>query len=140
MTSSAIRSQGSTIALSDGASPEVYTAIPNIVSFPTPSPEAADIDVSDLSSTAKEYLVGLIDNGEITLAGFYGPNEASHNTLQAAAGSTTLYNFRVTLADVSPNQTITFSARVKAFRLTTAVDEAVAMEIVLRTSGAATWS
>lgn len=141
MTSSAIRSQGTTIAyLNTAVSPQVYVSVANIISFPTPSPEAPDIPVSNLSSTAAEFLVGLVDNGEITLAGHYNPNEASHSTLRAAAGTTTIYAFKITLDDVSPQQEITFNARVRAFRVNVGVDEPVNMEIVLRTTGAASWS
>lgn len=141
MTSTAIRSQSSTIARKDTTvSPNVYNTIPNIVGFPTPSPEAADLDVTDLSSTAREYLSGLEDNGELALTGFYNPNETEHALLQARVGSNTTDEYKITLADVSPQQQITFTARVKAFRVTLGVDEPVNMEIVLRVSGAATWS
>lgn len=142
MASTAIRALGSTIArLDTTVSPNTYNTINNITGFPAPSPEAPDIDVSDLGSSAREYLVGLKDNGEITLTGFYNPNDAEHGVLQAAAGNADSYTFRITLADVSPQQTIDFTARVKAFRIPPLeVDGAVPMEIVLRTTGTATWS
>ena len=42
-------------------------AIPGVTGIPVAAPSATKIDTSDLDSTAKEYLTGLVDNGSFSL-------------------------------------------------------------------------
>jgi hypothetical protein len=42
-------------------------AIPSVTAVPISTPSASNIDVTDLDSTAKEFIVGLVDNGSFTL-------------------------------------------------------------------------
>lgn len=68
MSSNALESQGMTIARGDGATPtEVFTTIPEVKSISGPDGSANEIDVTDLSSSAKEFRMGLQDEGNITL-------------------------------------------------------------------------
>ena len=49
------------------ASTYALVAIPGATSIPLAAPSSSKIDVTDLDSTAKEYLVGLVDNGSFTI-------------------------------------------------------------------------
>lgn len=140
MTSTAQKSQGATIAVGNGASPEVFTTIANITGIGGPNLEAPDIDVSDLSSTFREYLLGLPDAGTLELSGFYSQANTQHQTLRDAVQAGTAYNFKITLTEGSPLETVTVSARVMAWSMNIAVDEAVSMEMSLKISGAPTFS
>ena len=55
MSSNALESQGMAIKRGDGASPEVFTTIPEVRSINGPDGSASEIDVSDLSSTSREF-------------------------------------------------------------------------------------
>lgn len=48
--------------------------------------EAGEIDVTDLDSTAMEYLTGLKDNGSLTLNVNWDPQNTSHQTVDALVG------------------------------------------------------
>lgn len=132
MTSSAITSQGTTVAVGDGASPEVFTTIPNVRAGTGPEKTANDIDVSDLSSAAREFIQGLEDNGTVSLEGFWDSAQTTHQNLRDDAGSNTARNYKITFSDMS---SITFSARVSNWNLDFSVDEAVGMSATLKVSG-----
>jgi len=137
MPSTAIKSQGATLGRGDAASPEVYTAIANIQSFNLSGVEANDIDVTDLSSTGKEFLQGLEDPGSVDITGFYDSANTSHQAIRDAVGGSTVTNYRVTLSDSS---TITFAALVQSFALDIAVDGAVELSATLKISGGITYA
>lgn len=137
MPSTAIRSQGAVIALGDGASPEVFTDIANVTSISGPTLAASDIEVTDLSSAAKEFLQGLEDPSVVTLTCYYASANTQHQTMRDRVGSNTADNYRITLSDAS---TISFSARVNEFSLDLGVDAAVGMSLSLKISGAVTFS
>lgn len=132
MTSSAIKAQSTTIAVGDAASPEVFTTIPNINSIGGPQKSANDIDVTDLSSTAREFLQGLEDNGQIQLSGYWDSSQTTHQNLRDDCGANTARNYKITFSDSS---TIIASARVMEWNLDTSVDEAVVMNCSLKISG-----
>lgn len=140
MASTAQKSQGATIGKGDGASPEVFTTIANITSISGPNLEATDIEVTDLSSTAKEFLQGLEDSGTIDLEGFYDQTNTEHQEMRDNVGANTAVNYQITLTQGSPQETIQFSARVMSFSLGQSVDEAVTVSMSLKIDGAVTWS
>ena len=63
----ALATQGITVKVGDGAMTEVFTTIAEVTGFSGPTTEAAEIETTTLSSTAKEFIAGLVDNGEVTL-------------------------------------------------------------------------
>lgn len=137
MSSTALQSQGMTIAVSDAASPEVYTTIANVSSISGPGGSASEIDVTDLSSTAKEFRLGLQDEGEVSLEMQYVPANVQHALLRTLRTGGTSRNFRITFTD-SPQTTWTFLAFVKSFSVSNAVDAVTTVSVSLRVSGAIT--
>ncbi len=136
MVSTAVKSQGATLALLGGGSPE-YTTVANINNISLTGVEASDIDVTDLSSAAREFLQGLEDPGSIDITGFYDYSNAQHVLMRDAVGGSTASTYKITLSD---GHTIIFSALVSSFTLDVAVDGAVEMNMTLKISGAITWS
>ncbi len=59
-------------------------AIPSITAIPIATPSASNIDVTDLDSDAKEFVIGLVDNGSFTLT----LNHISYGQTGAAAYET----------------------------------------------------
>ena len=137
MSSSALETQGVLIKVGDAASPEVFSLIPEIVSFDGPGGSASEIDVSDLASTAKEFRLGLKDEGDFTFEMMYLPNDTQHQLLQTARTNRTLTSFEITLTD-SPASVMTFSAFVREFSLSGSVDDVIRGNVGLRISGAVT--
>ena len=93
MSSSALDSQGVIISYLSVDSPTTYTAIPEVVNIQGPGGQANEIDVTDLNSTAKEFRMGLQDEGSITMDILYIPANASHAALRTARAGQTLTGF-----------------------------------------------
>ena len=137
MSISALEAQGMDIQLSDDASPEVYTSIGQINSITGPDGSAAEIDVTDLSSSAKEFKMGLADEGSVTLEGFYIPTDTQHAALRTKKNSRVTGNFKIVFTD-SPQTTWSFAAYVTGLSLTAGVDAALTGSITLRITGSIT--
>jgi hypothetical protein len=133
----AIKSQGCGIFISDGASPEVYTEIPDVMSITGPDGSASEIDVTCLDSTAKEWLMGLPDEGTIGLDLVWGgeTNNTNQVALRTARANQTITNFQMKLTD-SPQSTYSFAAYVTGWSLSLGVDDAVKCTVTLRITGA----
>jgi hypothetical protein len=134
----AIETQGTTFGVSaTGTSPITYTTIGGIMTFDGLDGEAATIDVTNLSSTSKEYLMGLQDNGNITLNGSFLSGDAGQDLLRTAKGNRSLHYFKVTFSDASY---ITFGGFVKSATVSGGVDAAVDTTFSVLISGNVTYS
>jgi len=137
MSGNALVSQGMTIGIGDGASPEVYTTIADVISISGPGGSSAVIDTTDLSSTAKEKRMGLPDEGQVTLEINYIPANVQHALLRSTRAAQTLVNFRITFTD-SPMTTWTFAANVLGFSISNAVDAVTTASVTLEVTGSIT--
>lgn len=113
--------------------------------------QADDIDITNLSSTAKEYLVGLVDNGEMTLQLNLDPQDANHQDLFAKAGDGVRYPCLIGLSDgttpptalggalvppaASARSSFGFVASIKSFRFGAKANDAIRVTCTLRLSG-----
>ena len=79
MSSTAIIAQGITIARMGTTA---FETIPNVVSFQGPGGQAQVIDVTNLSSTAKEKRMGLRDEGSLSLTLHFDPDNTVHDGLR----------------------------------------------------------
>lgn len=136
-SSNALDSQGMTIASGDGASPEVFTSIAEIGSIDGPGGQANEIDVTDLSSTAKEFRQGLQDEGDVTCDFNFIPQNTQHALLRTDKSNQTLRNYRITFTD-SPATTWTFNAFVKGLSISNGVDDVTKGSLTLRVTGGIT--
>lgn len=134
-----LNSQGVLLKRGDGASPEVFTTIGEAKSIQGPGGSATEIDITNLSSTAKEIQPGLKDEGQITLELNLDTSDAQQTGLRTDRDNQTLRNFTLTLTD-SPATVLSFSAYVLGFSIAAAVDDIISASVTLRVSGAVTWS
>lgn len=137
MSSNALVSQGMTIAIGDGASPEVFTTINDVTDISGPDGGASEIDTTDLSSTAKEFRLGLIDNGNVSMAMNFQPKDTQHALLRTKSISGVQANYRITFTD-SPATTWTFAAFVKGVPINNSVDGVTTANVTLRITGSIT--
>ncbi len=141
MSSNAIDAQGTILAIGDGATPtETFTTIPEITSIQGPGGSASEIDVTDLSSSAKEFRMGLQDEGQITLEMNWIPTNTQHKQLMTDRANQTLRNFKLTYNDYpsGTDTTKTFSAFVMSITESQGVDAVLKASVTLRVSGAIT--
>ena len=133
MSVNALKAQGTLLKLGAG-SPLVYTSIAEINSFNGPGGSAAIIDTTDLSSTAKEKVPGLHDNGQLSFECNLLPSNTQHAALRTAKENGTLCSFQLIFTDTG--STIwTFSAYVTNFSVSGAVDGVVKASVTLEITG-----
>lgn len=137
MVSTAVKSQGALLGKDAGTSPIAYTTVANINTISLSGVQAGEIDVTDLSSTAKEFLQGLEDPGTVEINGFYDYTNTEQAAMRDAVGGSSSSLYQITLSDT---HTIQFSALVQSFAMEVAVDGAVEMSMSLKITGAITWS
>jgi Ubiquitin-activating enzyme E1 FCCH domain len=98
------------------------------------SGQTSDIDVTDLSSTAMEYVGGLADNGEFNISVQTNDTDVGQQALQSNRLATGLNSvFTVTLKNGKKR---TFSGYVKQFSEEGGVNNVLMSNIVIRISGA----
>lgn len=127
-------SQGVTLARGDGADPEVFTPVAEIISISGPSGSASVIDTSHLGSTFVEKLMGLPDEGQITFECNFVGGDTAQEGLRTDRTSRTLRNFKITLTD-DPATTLSFSAYVLSLPLNIAVNDKITQSVTLEVSG-----
>lgn len=137
-TSTAISAQGTIVQIENNASPGEYVTINNVKSFSDlEGGSAGEIDVTDMTSTAKEFLVGLRDNGSVTLNVLHRRNDPGQMMVEDRRedGAVTGFKFTLPTLDVA-----TFNGLVKKFSKSGGVDQAVAGSIEIRVTGDVTWA
>lgn len=83
----ALKTQGTEIyILDDTDSGNEVRKIGQITGFSGVGGQAGEIDVTDMDSTAREFLAGLKDNGTVSINVNWDPQDASHTTLDALVG------------------------------------------------------
>lgn len=108
------------------ATPVAWTPIGNLTTFKGFDGQANEIDKTNLSSVAKEFMLGLQDFGHFTFDVDKDFTDAGQLACDAAKRAGTLKNFKLTL----PNgKTATFSGYVKNSPLDGGVDQ------ILKTTG-----
>lgn len=113
-----------------------YTGVSNLRTFSGLDGQASEIDVTNLSSAAKEIRLGLVDYGQIQLEADHDLTNAGQARLQAqyVAGSLTPFVLALPNGD-----TASFHAFVRKFSLQGGVDQVVRRQIDLRITGPVSW-
>lgn len=135
--SSAVVTNGTTLRVGDGGSPEIFTAVAEVVDIAQPGAEAGEVDVTHLLSSAKEFKGGLRDFGSGTITINSIPGNALQNQLEDDNATGVIRNYRIVLPDTVNG--VSFAAFVKSFKRTQiAIDAPLRAEVVLRATGAVT--
>lgn len=134
----AIESQGITIQYTVGSPTGSLTGIANVTGFSGPSGSASVIDTTSLSSTAKEKLMGLPDEGQFSLDLNLDPDATSHIALRTARAARSRVEFKVNFTDATP-ASMTFWGYVLGFQPSGAVDQQVKVSVTIEIDGPVTW-
>lgn len=137
MSDNALESQGMTLAidLTPATSPVTYTTIPDCKDINFRTGSATVIDVTDLSSLAKQKRMGLQDEGQLTFTLNFIPKQVTHAELLAAKADRLARNFRVTLTDASPVTRYDFKGFVLSVPLSGAVDGVLESSVTVEITG-----
>ena len=134
MSSNALPSQGMKIGIGSG-SPLTYNDIPEVVSFSGPGGSGQVIDVTNLSSTAIEKVMGLPDEGQLSFEMNYVPANTYHAALRTARAAKTLTKFKLTFTDTGAMEW-TFDAYVTNFTVSGGVNSTIKAAVTLEVTGA----
>jgi len=134
--SKAISSHPTMIDIGDGAEPEVFTKIGDVMGFQGPGGSAKVIDSTHLESTAKEKRMGLMDEGQFAMDIAYA-DDAGQKAARDARSAQRLANFKVEFSDGS---SAAFTGFVLEFSVNGAVDDIVKGKITVEISGPVTWT
>lgn len=130
-----ILAQGTIFTIDDaGGNPVVIECIN---SFTGMTGEAADIDVTCLSSEAREFRQGLQDFGDFTIELMRDPAQAGQVELEAAKAAQATRTFILTLPS---GDIATFEGYVKSLTLEGSTDAAVTGTANIKISGPVVWS
>jgi len=135
MSSNAISSLGALLKIGDGASAEVFTAIPELRSITGPTMTAENIDVSHLGSTSgyRDYISGFKEAGEIS--GEVNWTQAGYATLLTLFESGDLKNFQLIFSDGTDYE---FTGRITALPITAQTGDAVRFNLTIKITGSFT--
>lgn len=134
-----ILTNGTTFTIDNSGSSPV--TVGNIVSFSGLDGEAADIDITTLSSTSKEFRQGLQDWGNFSIEFIRDPDDAGQAELLDAKSNQDQRTCILTLNDVVTSNVFTFEAVVKSVSINGAgVDDVVRGTANLKVTGDVTLS
>lgn len=119
------------------AAPTAYTKINGLLSFDGFDGAASDIDVTDLDSTAMEYISGLKDEGKFGFEAKVLKADAGQIALRAARTSGAITGMKLTLPDAS---VATFNVLVKSMPTSGGVNAVMKGKIDTKISGPVVWS
>lgn len=138
MTSSAFWAYGSTLQLGDGATPEVFTSIAEIVELTPPQMSRDEIDVTSHSSSDgyREFIAGMRDGGEVSFRANWLPTDATHDGatgLLETFNDNATHNWKIILPNTLA--TISFSGFLTAFEPDTPLEEQGQLSGTIKVSG-----
>ena len=132
-----ITTQGAQIRVSDGASPEVFTAIGCVTDFQGPSGSRQVIDTTCLDSTGRGKNVGIPDYGQVQFNLIFDPSDTSQIAVWNDFKSGTREKYRLVIP-TSPEDYIEFNAYVLSFSVNAQIDDVFRASATLEIDGAVT--
>jgi hypothetical protein len=114
-------------------------SVGQVVGFNGPTGSANVIDASHLGSTAKEKMIGLRDEGQITLDCNLAPSDMGQVKLRECRAARTQGNWAIKMTDTAITM-LNGHGYVSGFSVTGAVDQIVKASITIEISGAVTYS
>lgn len=119
------------------ATPVTYTQIKEVKSYSGFDGQASEIDITNFDSTAKEFRLGLVDEGGFSFEMAQLNSDPGQAALRASRNAGTLKSYKLTL----PNAEVaTFTAYAKSLPSSGGVDDVIKSSVSLRISGSVAWA
>ena len=138
--SQAFTGVGTQLQVGNGASPEVFTKIEELLTIGGPELSTEQVEVTSLDSTGgyKEYKPGLRDGGQVS----FDMNWIA-STLQEQVrddiSDGTARNYKIVWPN-SPSTSVVFNASVVSVSFNTEPNSAVTASVALQINGAPVWA
>lgn len=133
MSTNAIAAQGTKLYVGTSTDPTNYTQVSDVLTFNGPTQSNPEYEVTDLSSTAKEFKVALADPGELSFSLLYQGTDTEHIYIRDSG--TNVRNWKMHFSDSTQWQIL---GSVSSFTRTANVDGPVTADVTVKLSGAAT--
>lgn len=132
------------LARGDGASPEVFTNIAELIDLTAPSMTKDQIEATHTDSPDgfREFIPGMKDGGEFTATCNFLPSNATQGNTSGGAlhdfiNEDTTRNWRISWPG-SPTVTWTFKAVIIGFQPAAPIDDRMTVDITFKVAGAPT--
>lgn len=135
----AMESQGCKVFWSASTSQSTAQQVNGVTDFSGPGGAAAVIDITHLGSTAKEKLIGLRDEGQLTLTLNYDPTDAGQAALVTDRAARNLRKALIKFTDAATHCAV-FDAYCQQFQVQGAVDNKIVANAVLEITNAVTYT
>ncbi len=139
MTTNALPSQGIILQIDTVAAPGTFINIAESVDIVGPDGQANIIDATHHGSVARDKLMGLPDEGQVTFSGNLVVADTGQVAARVARDDQTLIAFKILLPDAPVNTEIQFSGFVLQFALAAPTDDKITLNLTIEISGPVTW-
>jgi len=142
MTSSAFWPFGTQLKLGDGASTEVFTKIAEVkdITPPQMSKDSIEVTSQDSSNGWREFIPGWKDAGEVTFEGNWLPTNATQDGTTGVLSvfeDDSNHNWQIVLP-TTIGLTIAFAGHVTNFEPDLPLEDAAALSVSIKVTGAIT--
>lgn len=135
----AVLGSGATLQLGSGASPQVYTTIAEVLRVGPIGSSNPEVDVTNLDSTAKEYIAGLADGNTVEFEMNWVAGNTQQQSLRTSQAAGSTVNMKM-VWPVSPETTAQFDLVLLDFSMGDTTPEAqVTATVSGRISGSIYW-
>jgi predicted secreted protein len=118
----------------------VLTQLSEVLSVTPPNPQTADVEATHMASAnrRREYIAGLIEDGEGTFEFNYVAGSATDLLVQAAISDGVTRSYKIVLPDGSTGWEITGDCIVKGWERSAPIDDRMTATLTVRFTGAST--
>ena len=134
---------GVTLSVSDAAPAVTPTnAIGTIMSFTPPNPSRDIIDVTSSSSANmnREFIAGLIDQGEAGFEMLWDTGSTADVLLRGISIERLPRTYRATFSQYTPARTITFQAFLTGYERAAPLEDKMTASVTLKVTGSVTYA
>lgn len=136
----AVLGSGATLQLGSGASPQVYTTIAEVLRCGPIGSTNPEVDVTNLDSTAKEYIAGLADGNTVEFEMNWVAGNTQQQSLRTSQAAGSTVNLKM-VWPVSPETTAQFDLVLLEFSMgETTPESQVTASVSGRISGSIAWT
>ncbi len=141
MSTIAIVAQGTLLKMGDGASPEMFTTIPEVKTLTGPSVKFDLLDATSHDSPGffKEYIPGLADGDNIAAVVNWRPSNTVHKAVRTNSYARTLVNFKVIFPD-TPDNTVALTAYIQTIQPKADIGKILEASLTIKVTGEPSWS
>jgi predicted secreted protein len=131
---------GSEFWLDNNAGTPVLTKLGEIISVSLPNSQTDDVDATHMASPnrRKEYIAGLIDDGEGTFEMNYVPGSATDLLIQGGQLSGATKGYKIVVPDGTGTWEITGDCIIKGYERNIPIDDRMTATLTVRFTGGAT--